>query len=70
MEIDVAGVLHSCARWSASTAASAAPSARAADVAAEHLRRRPRIDNLRFGAAMVAKGHVPKDMVGRRRGRA
>ena len=44
--------------------ASAAPSARPPTWPRTHLRKRPRIDNLRFGAAMVAKGHVPRDKVG------
>ena len=52
-------------RSSASTATpSAAPSAPPPTSPPTRLRRRPRIDNLRFGAAMVAKGHVPKDKVG------
>jgi hypothetical protein len=36
----------------------------AADVASAHLKKRPRIDNMRFGAAMVSKGYIPKDKVG------
>ena len=36
----------------------------AADVATGHLNKRPRIDNVRFAAAMAAKGYVPKDKVG------
>ncbi len=65
MEIDVAGVLHRLRRLEREHGSAIRCAERsAADVATEHLRRRPRIDNLRFGAAMVARGHVPKDKIG------
>jgi len=64
MEIDVAGVLQRLRRLEREHGHIRCAERSAAEVAAEHLRRRPRIDNLRFGAAMVAKGHVPKDKVG------
>jgi hypothetical protein len=40
------------------------PERRAAEIAERQLGRRPRIDNLAFGAAMVSRGAVPKDLVG------
>ena len=64
MEIDVAGVLHRLRRLEREHGGIRCAERSAADVAAQHLRKRPRIDNLRFGAAMVAKGHVPRDKVG------
>ena len=36
----------------------------AADVATVRLKKQPRIDNMQFGMAMVAHGHMPKDKVG------
>jgi Fe-S oxidoreductase len=64
MEIDVAGVLSRLRTLERESGGSIRCAERsAADVAAGHLRRRPRIDNLRFGAAMAAKGFVPKDKV-------
>ena len=36
----------------------------AAAVATTHLKKRPRIDDMRFGAAMVSKGYVPEDKLG------
>jgi heterodisulfide reductase subunit C len=65
MDIDVASVLQRLRmleREYGSTIRCAERSA--ADVATTHLRKRPRIDNMRFGAAMIAKGHLPKDKIG------
>ena len=65
MDIDVASILQrlrALEREYGKTIDCAERSA--ADVAASHLHKRPRIDNLRFGAAMVLKGHLPKDKVG------
>jgi Fe-S oxidoreductase len=64
MEIDVTGVLRQLRDLEREHGGIRCAERSAADVAAEHLRKRPRIDNLRFGAAMVAKGHVPKDKMG------
>ena len=65
MEIDVAGVLHRLRQLEREHGArSAAPSARPRTSPPTHLRKRPRIDNMQFGVAMVARGHVPKDKVG------
>jgi Fe-S oxidoreductase len=65
MGIDVAKVLHELRQLERAHGGQIRCAERtAADVAAGHLRKRPRIDNLRFGAAMVAKGYVPKDKVG------
>ncbi len=65
MDIDVASVLSRLRRLEREHGTAIHCAERtAADVASEHLHKRPRIDNLRFGAAMVAKGHLPKDKVG------
>ncbi len=65
MDIDVASVLDRLRRLEREHGTAIRCAERsAADVAADQLRKRPRIDNLRFGAAMVAKGHVPNDKVG------
>lgn len=65
MGIDVAGVLHSLRRLEREHGGRIRCAERtAADIASEHLRRRPRIDNVRFGAAMAARGYVPRDKVG------
>ena len=65
MEIDVAGVLQRLRLLEREHGSSIRCAERAAaDVATGHLQRRPRLDNLRFGAAMVARGFVPRDKVG------
>ena len=64
MDIDVAGVLHKLRRLEREYGAIHCAERTAADVATTHLERRPRIDNMRFGAAMASKGYVPKDKVG------
>ena len=65
MEIDVASVLARLRALERENGGAIRCAERtAADVAAGRLRRRPRMDNLRFGAAMAAKGFVPKDKVG------
>jgi heterodisulfide reductase subunit C len=40
------------------------PERSAAELATNQLRNRTTIDNLQFGAAMMARGHVPRDKVG------
>jgi Fe-S oxidoreductase len=65
MEIDVAGVLQrlrALEREHGTVIRCAERSS--ADLAARRLRRKPSIDNLQFGIAMVARGHLPKDKVG------
>jgi heterodisulfide reductase subunit C len=64
MDIDVAGVLHKLRQLERKHGSIRCAERAAADLAASHLRKRPRIDNARFGAAMVSKGYVPKDKVG------
>ena len=64
MEIDVAGVLHQLRRLEREHGGIHCAERTAADVASTHLKKRPRIDNMRFGAAMVSKGYVPRDKVG------
>ncbi len=74
MDIDVAALLQRLRRLEratradgqagASGASSRCPERTAADVATAQLRRRPRIENARFGVAMASRGHVPKDKVG------
>jgi Fe-S oxidoreductase len=64
MGIDVAAVLHRLRQLEREHGGIHCAERTAADVATTHLRKRPRIDNLRFGAAMVSKGYVPRDKVG------
>jgi Fe-S oxidoreductase len=64
MEIDVAGVLHRLRQLEREHGGIRCAERTAADVATTHLKKRPRIDNMRFGAAMVSKGYLPKDRVG------
>jgi Fe-S oxidoreductase len=64
MDIDVAGVLHELRQLERRHGAIRCAERTAADVATSQLGRRPRIDNLRFGAAMVSRGYLPKDKVG------
>ena len=65
MEIDVASVLNRLRQLEREHGhAIRCPERTAADVAAGRLRKQPRIDNMQFGVAMMAKGHFPKDKVG------
>ena len=65
MEIDVTGILHRLRELEREYGSTIrCPERTAADLATSHLRRRPRIDNLQFGAAMATKGHLPKDRIG------
>ncbi len=64
MDIDVAGILHSLRQLEREHGVIHCAERTAADVATTHLRKRPRIDNMRFGAAMVSRGYLPKDKLG------
>jgi Fe-S oxidoreductase len=64
MDIDVAGVLHKLRQLEREHGGIRCAERTAADVATRHLGRRPRIDNMRFGAAMVSRGYLPKDKMG------
>ncbi len=64
MDIDVAGVLQRLRELERRYGEIRCAERTAARVATGHLERRRRIDNLRFGAAMVSRGYVPKDKVG------
>jgi Fe-S oxidoreductase len=64
MDINIADVLHKLRQIEREYGAIRCAERAAADVATTHLMKRPRIDNMRFGAAMVSKGFVPKDKVG------
>jgi Fe-S oxidoreductase len=65
MDIDVASVLSRLRQLErAHGGAIRCPERTAADVAAVRLRKQPRIDNMQFGVAMMAKGHFPKDKIG------
>jgi len=65
MEIDVAAILGRLRRLEREHGTAIhCPERSAADIAATRLRRQPRIDNLRFATAMMAKGHFPKDRLG------
>lgn len=61
MGIDVAGVLATLRRLERAYGAIRCAERAAADIATSQLQRRPRIDNLRLGAAMASHGYVPKD---------
>jgi heterodisulfide reductase subunit C len=64
MEIDVASVLSRLRQLEREHGgAIRCPERTAANVAAVRLRKQPRIDNMQFGVAMMAKGHFPKDKV-------
>jgi hypothetical protein len=65
MEIDVAAILGRLRRLEREYGtAMRCPERSAADITTARLRKQPRIDNLQFAAAMMAKGHFPKDKVG------
>jgi heterodisulfide reductase subunit C len=65
MDIDVASVLHRLRQLERQYGGAIHCAERtAADVATTHLGKRPRIDNMRFGAAMASRGYIPKDKVG------
>jgi Fe-S oxidoreductase len=65
MDIDVSSILSHLRKLEREHGgAIRCPERTAADVAAVRLRRQPRIDNMQFGLAMMAKGHFPKDKVG------
>jgi Fe-S oxidoreductase len=64
MDIDVAGILHSLRQLEREHGGIHCAERTAADIATTHLEKRPRIDNMRFGAAMVSRGYVPKDKLG------
>jgi Fe-S oxidoreductase len=65
MEIDVAAVLGRLRKLEREHGgAIRCPERSAADIAAARLHKQPRIDNLQFGVAMMAKGHIPKDKLG------
>ena len=62
MDIDVAGVLHRLRELEREHGRAIRCAERsAACIATAVLAKRPRIDNLRFGAAMVSRGFVPRD---------
>lgn len=65
MEIDVTGVLARLRQLEREYGTTIrCPERSAADVATARLRKKPRIDTMRFGLGMMAKGHVPKDKAG------
>ena len=65
MDIDVASLLSRLRKLEHEYGGTIrCPERTAADVAAARLRKQPRIDNLRFGVAMMVEGHFPKDKVG------
>jgi Fe-S oxidoreductase len=64
MDIDVAAILQSLRRLEREHGGIHCAERTAADVATTQLEKRPRIDNLRFGAAMVSRRYLPKDKAG------
>lgn len=63
MDIDVAGVLERLRAIERRHGSLRCPEREAAAVAADELGRRPQLDNLRFGARLALRGHLPKDKV-------
>ena len=59
MDIDVAGILHRLRQLERDHGGIHCAERTAAAVASKHLAKRPRIDNLRCGAAMVSRGYIP-----------
>lgn len=64
MEIDVASVLARVRALERIHGSIRCPERTAAEAAARRLERHPRIENVLFAAAMAARGHVPRDVVG------
>ncbi len=64
MEVPVKDMMGAVRALQRAHGARACPERQAAEIATRHLQRHERIDNLTFGVAMAAKGHVPKDVVG------
>ena len=64
MEVDTAAAMAAVRDLQRRFGGASCPERRAADIAARHLQRRSRIENLSFGAAMVSRGVIPKDLAG------
>jgi len=64
MELDVAGALARLRALERAHGGQRCPEREAAQVATRHLSKRDQIENMSFGAAMVTRGFVPKDVVG------
>ena len=64
MEVPVKDMMGAVRALQRAHGARTCPERQAAEIATRHLQRHERIDNLTFGVAMAAKGHVPKDVVG------
>ena len=65
MDIDIASVLHRIRQLERRYgSAIRCPERSAARLASRRLSRKPTIDNLQFGMAMMSHGHVPRDIVG------
>jgi heterodisulfide reductase subunit C len=64
MEIDVASVLARVRALERAHGRLRCPERSAAEAASRRLERHSRIENVAFAAAMAARGHVPRDVVG------
>ncbi len=64
MEVDTRAVMTTVRELQREHGGASCPERRAVDVAHRQLGRRARIDNIAFGAAMVSRGAVPRDLVG------
>jgi Fe-S oxidoreductase len=64
MEVDTRAVMTAVRELQREHGGASCPERRSVEVAHRQLGRRPRIDNIAFGAAMVSRGSLPKDLVG------
>jgi len=64
MEVDTRAVMTAVRELQREYGGAICPERRSVEVAHRQLGRRPRIDNIAFGAAMVGRGSLPKDLVG------
>ena len=64
MEVDTRAVMTAVRELQRKHGGASCPERRSVQVAHRQLGRRPRIDNIAFGAAMVSRGAVPRDLVG------
>ena len=64
MEVDTRAVMTAVRELQREHGGASCPERNSVEVAHRQLGRRPRIDNIAFGAAMVGRGSLPKDLVG------
>jgi len=64
MEVDTRAAMTAVRELQRAHGGASCPERQAVEIAHRRLGRRPRIDNIAFGAAMVSRGSLPKDIVG------